>query len=298
MHDQLAVARSDQRKLGEQLEVLVVAGADGGAQQFAIARSDGGRHREDPAMTLVEVLEDGLPHVVAGAVDAVGGGHAGDGRPAPAAGDHLEVGAVDGGQLLQFGGRQGQLPLADVEDLATGAQRGEALHGAARRQHEVHGRRSFGDELGEQPASFRRRRDVVGIVDHDADAEWPAPGQLAEQRARADRRRAVAGACIDGLVECFGETAEEGAGEPSLPEQATTSSAPRGARRFSALSWASSTDLPNPGPATSVTTRRRPSFPGQLEQSRPQQQAAVGHSVPSSVPPPLYACRPGWFSCT
>ena len=190
MHDQLAVARRDQRKLGEQLEVPFVAGVDGGAQQFAIARSDGGRHREDPAMTLVEVLEDGLPHVVACAVDAVRGGHAGDGRPAPAAGNHVEVRAVDGGQLLQFGGRKRQLPLADVEDLPAGAQRGETLDRTARRQHEVHGQRGFGDELAEHSASVRRGRDVVGIVDHDADAEWPAPGELAEQRAEADRRRA------------------------------------------------------------------------------------------------------------
>ena len=190
MHDQLAVARRDEWKLGEQVEISFVAGTDGGAQQFAIARSDGGRHRENPAMTLVEVLEDGLPHVVAGAVDAVRGGYAGDGWPAPAAGDQLEVRAVDGGQFPQFGGRQGQLPLADVHDLPAGAQRSEPFYWAARRQHEVHWRRCFGDELGEQPASLRGGRDVVGIVDHHADAEWPAPGELAEQRAEADRRRA------------------------------------------------------------------------------------------------------------
>ena len=190
VHDQLAVACRDQWKLGEQLEVSFVAGIDCDAQQFAIARSDGGRHRENPAMTLVEMLEDGLPYVVAGAVDAVRRGDAGDGGPAPAAGDHLEVGAVDGGQLPQFGRRQGQLPLADVPDLPAGAQRSEPFDRTARRQHEVHWRRCFGDELGEQPASLRGGRDVVGIVDHHADAEWPAPGELAEQRAEADRRRA------------------------------------------------------------------------------------------------------------
>ena len=132
-------------------------------------------------MALVEVLEDGFPHVLAGTVDAVCGGNTGDGRPAAAAGDRFRIGAVGGCELVQLGGRQGQLTLAEVEDLTTGAQSGKAFHGTARRHHEMHRGRSLGDELGEQPGSFHRRRDVMRIVDHDADTEWPAPRQFGER---------------------------------------------------------------------------------------------------------------------
>ena len=73
------------------------------------------------------------------------------------------------------------------------------------------------------------------------------------------------------------------AGERSAGVAPTKMSVPRGANAFSAIIWESSTDLPNPGPATTNDGAPLPAGVRRFDQTRPSHQADSHRMYPFTI---------------
>ena len=153
------------------------------------------------------------------------------------------------GERLDLGIGERERLTADLDDLARGASPSERdRQRVPTGEHEVGMRRQPRRQLTDELLAGRHRRELVQVVDDDADIQRGRPPATHRGRGRCCSPPGTVTSSPDRIAD------DKRAASSSPGSQATQASMPRGAASLARMAWASAVVLPNPAPATTAVT--------------------------------------------